>query len=83
MSEQEEVIELTDKDGNKTKFKIIDAFEKDNEEYAILLPEDSEDEVVIFKVLYSDNDEAEYIEITDDKLADEIFNEFVNRISEE
>ncbi len=83
MSEQEEVIELTDKDGNKTKFKIIDAFEKDNEEYAILLPEDSEDEVVIFKVLYSDNEEAEYIEITDDKLADEIFNEFVNRISEE
>ena len=83
MSEQEEIIELTDKEGNKIKFKIIDAFEKDNEEYAILLPEDSEDEVVIFKVLYSDNDEAEYIEITDDKLADEIFDEFVKRIDEE
>ena len=83
MSEQEEIIELTDKEGNKIKFKIIDAFEKDNEEYAILLPEDSEDEVVIFKVLYSDDDEAEYIEITDDKLADEIFDEFVKRIDEE
>lgn len=79
----EEIIELTDKDGKKVKFKIIDVFEKDNEEYAILLPEDSEDEVVIFKVLYSDNDEAEYIEITDDKIADEIFNEFIKRVNEE
>ena len=79
----EEIIELTDKDGKKVKFKIIDVIEKDNEEYAILLPEDSEDEVVIFKVLYSDNDEAEYIEITDDKLADEIFNEFIKRVNEE
>lgn len=83
MSDQDEIIELTDKDGNKVKFKIIDAFEKDNEEYAILLPEDSEDEVVIFKVLYSDDDEAEYIEITDDKLADKIFDEFLKRIDEE
>lgn len=83
MDEQEEIIELTDKDGNKVKFKIIDAFEKDNEEYAILLPEDSEDEVVIFKVLYSDDDEAEYIEVTDDELADAIFDEFVKRIDEQ
>ena len=58
-------------------------YQKDNEEYAILLPEDSEDEVVIFKVLYSDNDEAEYIEITDDNLADDIFNEFIKRVNEE
>ena len=79
----EEIIVLTDKDGKKVKFKIIDVFEKDNEEYAILLPEDSEDEVVIFKVLYSDNDEAEYIEITDDNLADDIFNEFIKRVNEE
>lgn len=83
MSDKDEIIELTDKDGNKVKFKIIDAFEKDNEEYAILLPEDSEDEVIIFKVLYSDGDEAEYIEITDDKLADKIFDEFLKRIDEE
>ena len=82
MSDKDEIIELTDKDGNKVKFKIIDAFEKDNEEYAILLPEDSEDEVIIFKVLYSDDDEAEYIEITDDKLADKIFDEFLKRIDE-
>ena len=83
MSDKDEIIELTDKDGNKVKFKIIDAFEKDNEEYAILLPEDSEDEVIIFKVLYSDDDEAEDIETTDDKLADKIFDEFLKRIDEE
>ena len=79
----EEIIELTDKDGKKVKFKIIDVFEKDNEEYAILLPEDSEDEVVIFKVLYSDNDEAEYIEITADNLADDIFKKNITRVNEE
>ena len=81
--EKDKIIELTDIEGKKTKYEILDVIVKDDEDYAILLPECSEDEVVIFKVLPSDDDETEYIELEDEDLADEIFNEFIERIDEE
>lgn len=81
--EKDKIIELTDIEGKKTKYEILDVIVKDDEDYAILLPEGSEDEVVIFKVLPSDDDETEYIELEDEDLADEIFNEFIERIDEE
>ncbi len=81
--EKDKIIELTDIEGKKTKYEILDVIVKDDEDYAILLPDGSEDEVVIFKVLPSDDDETEYIELEDEDLADEIFNEFIERIDEE
>ncbi len=80
----DEMIELTDSEGKKTQYEILDVIYKDDEEYAVLLPEDSEDEVSIFKVIpLAKEDEVEYEEVTDDELADEIFNEFVKRTEEE
>lgn len=80
--EIEEFIELTDKDGNKSKYEILDVIYRDDEDYAVLLPEGSEDEVVIFRIVPLDGDdqEVEYVEVTDDELADSIFEEFVKRI---
>ncbi len=80
---KEEFIELTDKDGNKIKYEILDVIVRDEEDYAVLLPEGSEDEVVIFKVLPSDDEETEYVEVTDEELADSIFDEFIKRIDAE
>ncbi|MBO5477806.1 MAG: DUF1292 domain-containing protein [Clostridia bacterium] len=81
--EIEEFIELTDKDGNKSKYEILDVIYRDDEDYAVLLPEGSEDEVVIFRVVPLDRDEVEYVEVTDDEIADSIFEEFVKRIDSE
>lgn len=81
--EIEEFIELTDKDGNKSKYEILDVIYRDDEDFAVLLPEGSEDEVVIFRVVPLDGDEVEYVEVTDDELADSIFEEFVKRIDSE
>ena len=80
---KEKFIELTDKDGNKIKYEILDVIVRDEEDYAVLLPEGSEDEVVIFKVLPSDDEETEYVEVTDEELADSIFDEFIKRIDAE
>lgn len=81
---EDEMIELTDNEGNKKKYEILDVIYKDEEEYAVMLPEDSEDEVVIFKIIpLAKEDEVEYQEVTDDELADEIFNEFVKRTEED
>ena len=81
---EDEMIELTDIEGKKKKYEILDVIYKDEEEYAVMLPEDSDDEVVIFKIIpLAKGDEVEYQEVTDDELADEIFNEFVKRTEEE
>ena len=81
---EDEMIELTDIEGKKKKYEILDVIYKDEEEYAVMLPEDSEDEVVIFKIIpLAKEDEVEYLEVTDDELADEIFNEFVKRTEED
>ncbi len=81
---EDEMIELTDIEGKKKKYEILDVIYKDEEEYAVMLPEDSEDEVVIFKIIpLAKEDEVEYQEVTDDELADEIFNEFVKRTEED
>lgn len=80
---EDEMIELTDMDGNSKKYEILDVIYKDEEEYAVMLPEDSDDEVIIFKIIpLAKEDEVEYQEVTDDKLADEIFDEFVKRTEE-
>ena len=81
---EDEMIELTDIEGKKKKYEILDVIYKDEEEYAVMLPEDSEDEVVIFKIIpLAKEDEVEYQEVPDDELADEIFNEFVKRTEED
>ena len=75
-------ITLTDDTGNELPFEIVDMFDYENQNYAILLPyEDLEnDEVVIMEVVESDNEQFdEYIAVTDDDLADKIFNEFRKR----
>lgn len=80
---EEDMIELTDKEGNKIKYEILDVIYKDEEEYAVMLPEDSEDEVEIFKIVpIAKEDEVEYHEVEDDDIADEIFNEFIKRTEE-
>ena len=81
--EIEEFIELTDKEGNKSKYEILDVIFRDDEDFAVLLPEGSEDEVVIFRVVPLDGDEVEYVEVTDDELADSIFDEFIKIIDSE
>lgn len=80
---EEDMIELTDKEGNKIKYEILDVIYKDEDEYAVMLPEDSDDEVEIFKIIpLAKEDEVEYHEVEDDDIADEIFNEFIKRTEE-
>ena len=39
--------------------------------------------MVIYRVVPLDGDEVEYVEVTDDELADSIFDEFIKRIDSE
>ncbi len=80
----DEMIELTDDEGKKVQYEILDVIYRDDDEFAVMLPEDSEDEVVIFKIIpLATEDEVEYEEVTDEELADDIFNEFIKRTEAE
>ena len=85
LTEEEELIELIDDDGNIIKFKLLDVTEYKGEKYTLLLaaePNDeiAEDEVVIFRL----NEKEETLEpIEDEALLEEVFEFYQNEADEE
>lgn len=55
----DELIILTDEDGNEHEFSLIDVIEVDDNQYAILLPveEEEEGEAVIFRIEEEDGED--------------------------
>ncbi|KAB2951283.1 DUF1292 domain-containing protein [Heliorestis acidaminivorans] len=65
--EQENIIILSDEEGNEIEFEELDRVEVDGKEYAILLPaDDEEDEAIILRVELEDGEEV-FSHIEDDE----------------
>lgn len=74
------IITLTDDEGNDVKFEILDVVVlEDGKEYLVVAEaseEDSDDvEVTILEIKQEDGEEV-YDTVTDDKIAEKVFNEF-------
>ncbi len=80
MNEEENIVVLTDEEGNEHEFSLIRVIEVDDAEYAILLPltaeedgeeeegeEGEEGEVIILKILTDENGEEVLVDIEDDE----------------
>lgn len=68
MSEQEEIITLTDDEGNEHEFVLIDVLKVEDSEYAILLPSEEEnDEGIILKIIEGEDGGELLVEIDDDE----------------
>lgn len=84
-TDEEEIVELIDDNGNVLKFKLLDVTEYKGEKYTLLLaaePNDeiAEDEVVIFRL----NEVEEVLEpIEDENLLEEVFEFYQKEIDEE
>ncbi|WP_297959171.1 DUF1292 domain-containing protein [uncultured Ruminococcus sp.] len=76
--EMENNITLTDDDGNEVSFEIIGTVEYKERLYGVLLPwDDEDDEVVILEIVQGeDPEEDEFVSVDDDKLLNEVFEEF-------
>lgn len=73
---QDRIIETVDEDGNAVKFELYDIVEVDEQEYALLLPmEDDEDsdEVVLMRIT-KDGDEYMFETIDDDEEFEKVAN---------
>ena len=83
MDEERDLITVTDEEGNETLMEILDYFEHQGREYALLteadLPEDAEAEVTIMEIIANDEDETEEVV----SIEDEVLFEELSGIAEE
>ena len=80
--EDNNIITLSDEDGNDMEFEFLDVIEYEDEEYVVLLPPDDE-EVVILKIDSNDDSETEdYIGVEDEELLEKLFELFKDRNSD-
>lgn len=81
---EEDLVYLTDDEGNEVAFEFIDYVELDSGEYVVLLPVDSNDgEVVILKFDGEGEDESEnYVGVEDEETLAKVFAVFKERFSD-
>lgn len=87
MEELDNVIVLTDEDGEDVEFEFLDLVELGGAEYVVLLPVDeAEDggEVLILRVEDCEEPDLEtYVSVEDDGLLERVFGIFKERFAEE
>lgn len=80
--ELENVIVLTDDEGNDVEFEWLDTLEVNDKKYVVVLPVDDEsDEVVILKI-EEDEEEETFVGLEDEKEINEVFEAFKERNKE-
>lgn len=65
--EKKQLIETTDEEGNVISFELYDIVEVDEQEYALLLPTDEEDDEIVLMRLSQDGDDYVFESIDDDE----------------
>ncbi len=82
------IIILSDEDGEEISFEFLDLIEYDGEEYVVLLPadltEEDDGEVVILKLEDTDDSEEEaYVSVEDEDVLNKVFEMFKERYKDE
>ncbi len=82
--EIEDVVVMTDDEGNEYLYDIAARIEKNENEYVVLVPQDEEDdEVVILKSVLVDDETEELVAEEDDAITDAVFEEFKQLFADE
>ena len=85
-NEERQLIETVDEDGNVINFELFDIVEVDNQEYALLLPadeeEDSEDSEIVLMSLTKDGEDYLFETIEDDEEFNKV-EEYIKTLEDE
>ncbi len=76
--EESSVLILTDEHGEDIAFDYLDCIEYNGAEYLVLMPQDS-DEVVILEVQPVDEENENYIAVENEEILDAVYNIFKER----
>ena len=71
--EEQELLTLTDENGNETTFEYLDVIEYEGKEYLLLLPTDESGEIVILEIEPVDEENENYLSVTDEDLLNAVY----------
>ena len=78
--EEQNILTLTDENGNETAFEYLDVIEYKGEEYLILMPADEEsDEIVILLIEPVDEENENYLAVEDEATLIAVYEIFKER----
>ena len=86
--EDEDIVELVTDDGKKLKFYFVGTIEYKGKNYSAFEPAEEidgmeDDDLVIFELAGDDEETADLLPVEDDKLLDEVFEEFCRVLEED
>lgn len=82
--EYDDVVVMTDDEGNEFLYDIAARIEKNDSEYVVLVPQDEDDdEVVILKSVIVDDETEELVPEEDEDVTDAVFEEFKQLFADE
>lgn len=72
--EQENILSLTDENGEETLFEYLDSVELDGKEYLVLMPADElETEIIILEVEPVDEENENYLSVQDENILNAVY----------
>ena len=78
--EEVSILTLTDETGNDVNFEYLDCIDYEGKEYLILMPEEEDaNEIVILEVEPVDEENENYLAVTDEAVLDAVYNIFKER----
>ena len=81
--EETSIITLTDENGEETAFEYLDCIEYQGKEYLVLIPADEDaDEIVILEVEPVDEENENYLAVSDEATLDAIYTIFKDRFKD-
>ena len=78
LQEEESILTLTDENGEETNFEYLDCIEYEGKEYLVLMPEES-NEIVILEVQPVDEENENYIAVEDETILEIVYSIFKDR----
>lgn len=74
LEEQEDnIIYLTDENGNDTAFEYMDVIEYEGKEYLLLMPTDDSNEIVILEIEPVDEETENYVSVEDEAVLNAVY----------
>ena len=78
--EESNILMLTDENGEDVEFEYLDCIEYNGTEYLVLMPADeNSSEIVILQVEPVDEENENYLSVSDEKILDAVYNIFKER----
>ena len=78
LEQEESILTLTDENGDELRFEYLDCIEMDGTEYLVLMPEES-NEIVILEIQPVDEENENYVAVESEETLDAVYAIFKER----